>query len=422
MARDLKINIRKRAIGSFFEWDKLDWAAGGKDKSLGTKLHQQMWKSITKHQPVLMAAIRRFNRYCEQMEELYDPAYAIPLPSPLPTKLTELCSDPTLLQDVWVSPSVGEMPRWLEDATVCDGIRVLLKCDRCCEEQQHLGMEADNMCQWFGTEMCAVELALWQMEDSPFFLLLQHHREAMLELMEQWPTPLASMVHSKASEAVSLAKSLSGVAPMTELHWLKPAVCSWPLEDLADNEDDSAAFEINHPKAEDDVWGPEELLLDVCTQNLTSDPIDIPTNSLIVKDDTARQVRPPTDGFLQLTFDLKDINILASNEARLNDSCLNGSAALLYSLYLPTHRGEIALFSTHDLPHICYNATDNTLWKMMSWTKYWEKPTWILPIHRPSPCGHWVMCTINIISQCLLLFDSFAEERPWKQEIQVRSF
>jgi hypothetical protein len=38
MARDLKINIRKRAIGSFFEWDKLDRAVGGKDKPLGVSL------------------------------------------------------------------------------------------------------------------------------------------------------------------------------------------------------------------------------------------------------------------------------------------------------------------------------------------------------------------------------------------------
>ena len=35
LARDLKINIRKRAIGSFFEWDKLDRAVGGKQKALG---------------------------------------------------------------------------------------------------------------------------------------------------------------------------------------------------------------------------------------------------------------------------------------------------------------------------------------------------------------------------------------------------
>lgn len=35
MARELKINIRKRAVGSFFEWDKIDRAVGGREQSLG---------------------------------------------------------------------------------------------------------------------------------------------------------------------------------------------------------------------------------------------------------------------------------------------------------------------------------------------------------------------------------------------------
>ena len=35
LARDLKINIRKRAIGSFFEWDKLNHAVGGRQQALG---------------------------------------------------------------------------------------------------------------------------------------------------------------------------------------------------------------------------------------------------------------------------------------------------------------------------------------------------------------------------------------------------
>ena len=35
LARDLKINIRKRAIGSFFEWDRLDQAAGGRNQAIG---------------------------------------------------------------------------------------------------------------------------------------------------------------------------------------------------------------------------------------------------------------------------------------------------------------------------------------------------------------------------------------------------
>jgi len=35
MARDLKINIRKCAVGSFFEWDKLDQATKGRHQLLG---------------------------------------------------------------------------------------------------------------------------------------------------------------------------------------------------------------------------------------------------------------------------------------------------------------------------------------------------------------------------------------------------
>lgn len=35
LARDMKINIRKRSIGSFMEWERLDQAAGGKHQALG---------------------------------------------------------------------------------------------------------------------------------------------------------------------------------------------------------------------------------------------------------------------------------------------------------------------------------------------------------------------------------------------------
>jgi hypothetical protein len=39
LACNLKINIRKRAIGSFFEWDKLNHAVGGMQQALGRWLH-----------------------------------------------------------------------------------------------------------------------------------------------------------------------------------------------------------------------------------------------------------------------------------------------------------------------------------------------------------------------------------------------
>ncbi|KIK11374.1 hypothetical protein PISMIDRAFT_122803, partial [Pisolithus microcarpus 441] len=46
LAQDLKINIHKWAIGSFFEWDKLDHAVGSKQKALGNFLLKlQYWSS-----------------------------------------------------------------------------------------------------------------------------------------------------------------------------------------------------------------------------------------------------------------------------------------------------------------------------------------------------------------------------------------
>lgn len=107
-----------------------------------------------------MAALRKFNAYCERLEALYDPHCGIPLPTPLPTKLTDLRNDHSLMEDIWITPSTGKVPRWLDDQDVRDGIRAMLKRDRCVEEQQRLGLEADNLCRWFGDELSALELAL----------------------------------------------------------------------------------------------------------------------------------------------------------------------------------------------------------------------------------------------------------------------
>jgi len=64
------------------------------------------------------------------------------------------------MEDVWITPSSGEVPRWLEDSDVRDGIRALLKRERCREEQKCLGIEADNLCRFFGDELAVLELAL----------------------------------------------------------------------------------------------------------------------------------------------------------------------------------------------------------------------------------------------------------------------
>ena len=107
-----------------------------------------------------MSAIRKFNAYCEELAALHDPGWSIPLPAPLPTKLDDLWNHQSLMEDIWISPAIGKIPRWVEDQDVRDGIRAMLKRDRCLEEQRRLSVEADNLCRWYGNELAAVELAL----------------------------------------------------------------------------------------------------------------------------------------------------------------------------------------------------------------------------------------------------------------------
>ena len=115
-----------------------------------------------------MTAIRKFNKYCEKLANLHKPEWAIPLPDPLPTTLSALRDGHVLMEDVWISRIFEDIPRWLEDLDVRDGIRAMLKKERCVEESRRLGLEADNLCRWFGKEYLAVELALATPSSSPF--------------------------------------------------------------------------------------------------------------------------------------------------------------------------------------------------------------------------------------------------------------
>ena len=79
------------------------------------KLHQQTRKAIAKQQPALMSAIRKFNAYCEELAALHDPGWSIPLPAPLHMKLNDLRNHQSLMEDIWISPAIRKIPRWVED-------------------------------------------------------------------------------------------------------------------------------------------------------------------------------------------------------------------------------------------------------------------------------------------------------------------
>ncbi|KAG0697549.1 hypothetical protein DFH29DRAFT_1003608 [Suillus ampliporus] len=405
MARDLKMNVRKRTIASFFEWDKLDRAVGGSHQALGTKLHQHTQKAIAKCQPALMTAIRKFNSYCERVDSLYNPAWNIPLPTPLPTKLAELRSDQTLMQHIWITPSIGEVPRWLQDSDIRDGIRALLKHDRCREEQKRLGMEADNLCRFFEEELTALELSIRLPENERFLVPLQQRRSHFLRLQVRWSNALVSLVwfSSCAKEALNRAITYSGGTHGIPLHLVSVTVQDpVPKDELvlpkdepvlpeADDptevgpeqaalanilEGDSAGVEFNEDQdfmsnvCADMVWD--------CPEGLLIDDFCVPSQDshVIVPGRVATRTTSSTGGFPCQVFEPRDIGFLAHLTAFLNDVCINGCAVLLQK---DMPNPAVAVFSTYDLPRIRYNAADDMLWRNTSWMRYWEKDVWVLP-------------------------------------------
>ncbi|KAK0187527.1 hypothetical protein F5146DRAFT_933977 [Armillaria mellea] len=240
LARDLKMNIRKRAIGTFFEWDRLDQATGGRQQALGMSdpnprnfadLHQQTRKSINRRRPALLAAICKFNGYVTDLEQLAAKKnIKFPLPRHLSTDLAHLKNDDDLLQDVWMQATPTQPPAWLVDPDVRRGIRALLQLDRCLEEHRRLGREADNLLAWFEREVIALQLALQDIENSPFLFPLQNRCECILALQHKWKNPLISDFcwHAAVESAPQTAHSLRGGRLLSTVHFLSPTILSLP--------------------------------------------------------------------------------------------------------------------------------------------------------------------------------------------------
>ncbi|KAG7085823.1 hypothetical protein E1B28_003361 [Marasmius oreades] len=221
LARDLKVHIWKNAVGSFFEWERLDTAIGGRDAAIGTKLHQVTCNSISKRKPALLNGIHKFNGYCATLKNLHKSHYSIPIPKELPTDLNALRDPETshLWEDVWIEQSdVQSGPLWLADEKVRRGIRAMLHRKCCQEERVRLQREGDNMCRWFREELLAIELALKIPEYACYARLLELRCDDHLHLAKLW----ASLVlpHSRLDGQIMLVKRA--------LHW---SLCpSLPLQ------------------------------------------------------------------------------------------------------------------------------------------------------------------------------------------------
>ena len=118
-------------------------------------------------------------------------------------------------------------------------------------------------------------------------------------------------------------------------------------------------------------------------------------------------------------FSEKELRILDSPTALLNDTCINGGAIILQRQFSNNNsESHCAIFSMHDLTRIRYKALDQELWKNAKHTEYWMKDVWIIPIHRHCQV-HWVLAVAYLQSGEVYLYDSFAGKHQWKNDVPV---
>ncbi|KAJ8077749.1 hypothetical protein PM082_002182 [Marasmius tenuissimus] len=194
LARDLKINLRARVIGRLHECDRLDQAVGGVGEALGTRLHQQTWKSISRRTKSLENDIRKFNKYCVQLEALSQaqPDAPFVVPQQLPLQLSALKDMDTsdLWEDVWILRGSAP-PRWLVDEKVRRGIRLVLALDRSREERERLCRETEHLLRWFTVELQALEVMARQPAYVCYQSLLRHRLDEHRLRISQWSSSIA---------------------------------------------------------------------------------------------------------------------------------------------------------------------------------------------------------------------------------------
>lgn len=130
------------------------------------KDHAQTKASIHRSEKGITAVINKYNKLVEEMaghkRDRKAPSKTV-LPRLVDAKMIfRLDVDELLWQD---DPGLGEedceeLPRWLSDDNVREGIVAMLECDRCKEEIERLDHECTAMQQWLADELGAIQAAL----------------------------------------------------------------------------------------------------------------------------------------------------------------------------------------------------------------------------------------------------------------------
>ncbi|KAJ2911998.1 hypothetical protein MD484_g8421, partial [Candolleomyces efflorescens] len=193
-AKALKTRIQSKLRNRKFELERLNRVyhqASASERRLKTHVEGQFSRS----EPNLLNLVKRYNSFCLEIEELIragrTPSHVI-APKQLDREgLFALDVDDAIWDDRGLDDHTQDIPLWLGDQSVKDGIKALLMVDRCAEEQQYLQKEVEALAAWFMEEWNLVEISLNYTDDEDLLYHLEQKRLQYLALGTTWRTHLS---------------------------------------------------------------------------------------------------------------------------------------------------------------------------------------------------------------------------------------
>ncbi|KAL0567055.1 hypothetical protein V5O48_014942 [Marasmius crinis-equi] len=434
LARDTKVVIRKKVIGTFFEWDRVDSAVGGAHEAIGTKVHQATRNAITKRAPVIENLIRKFIQFVTQLKKDHKAHYRIPIPERLPTQLALLWDMETshLWEDVWILQTETP-PKWLVNEGVRKGIQAVLNLDRCAEDRVRLSHEATNLCAWFRDELQpSIAKFISTFSDLNYATDILSVLTDTLDVLADTLDILADTLDIFTvliNTLFGAVGDLSYLADILNFHTGTPAA---PMDDSDDEiefigENNTAEAIALRDVIEEDSEDEEETMTLIWEAPLPLST-DFMLSAAVAQYVFPRQTRaansprtfkPPSSRFAAI-FNVNQYRRIDNSNARLDDECVNGCAGLLQQAF-GAREVNYAILPSFVVPQILQPDYATTpAWSISKRSEYWLKSTWVIPIHDKS-MEHWALAVVRVDIEEILIFDSFANRAfisKWVPNIQ----
>ncbi|KII83586.1 hypothetical protein PLICRDRAFT_119196 [Plicaturopsis crispa FD-325 SS-3] len=295
-ARALKKRIRDRLRQRKFELERLEREYRHTVNEKNLRSHTK--SRIRTREPGILSLAKSYNTLCDQLVSLIRKGKALPgavAPTPIAREgLFKLDVDDDIWQDIGLDEednTATDIPGWLGDDKVRDGIRARLDLDRCLEEEDRLKRERCSMQEWMIEEWGVLQDGLADAvlldDDGDMLYQLQLREEYLRRVCVTWDRavrPIPCKYPMPESWGPSLAALVDTAALEATASYLESDQEDDGdydgLGEMSNNEDDAELLEIAEETALTDAYrsdrrtAAEKLGVDL-QDNLSLSPVKL---------------------------------------------------------------------------------------------------------------------------------------------------